>query len=254
MIVEQAEFFEQERIEGYGPLGGAHTRPILVRVRGRNPGLYVAKRYQAASPYMMIAEAVCADLASLLGLPIPIRTAIEYESHLWLGSHHMPLDSKPLIPEKLDKLVNPGDIAGILAFDVLVCNWDRHEGNLILQRESPTMDRYRLKMIDHSVALGGRRRNIEEWIVEDKETTRYLEKPTPLLGRIESLEDFDPICTKLEALTAEEVSQVISSVPREWRPPQDNNADLLSDFLIQRAAKVRQLLHEASACFPSICE
>lgn len=252
MIVRQEQLFEQEGVTDYGAMGGAHAVPNLLRVEGKNPAYYAAKRYKPDFPNMMVAESVCADLATLLGLPIPPRTLITHADDLWLGFHVMPHDSKPLIPAKSDRLENPNDIPGVLAFDVLVCNWDRHEDNIILQRVLATIERYRLIMIDHSVCLGGMERDIEEWLKEPKDPRYYLSKPSSLLDRIESWHDFDAICAKLEALSHDHVLEVVNSVPGQWRPRHSDKSVMLADFLIDRARCVGELLHDSRDCFPSL--
>jgi len=105
----------------------------------------------------------------------------------------MPEDYKPVVPGMLDKLVNQEAVPSILAFDVLVCNWDRAEDRyMTVQRVVPTLDMYQLFMIDHSVALGGTSSDIVTWLAEDKETERYLSRPVHLLRRIGSWDDFEP--------------------------------------------------------------
>ncbi len=253
MTVTQEQLFRQQGVKPVGSCGGAHSRPQLLLVNGRNPGHYCAKCYLPNSPYMMVAEVICADLASRLGLPIPARRRIEYDDNVWLGFQWMPEDYKPVMPEMLDKLVNPEVIPSILAFDVFVCNWDRAEDrNMIVQKVAPTLDMYQLFIIDHSVALGGTSNDMVAWLAQHKDTERYLRAPMHLLRRIESLDDFEPFLSKLESLDAAEISSIVNSVPGDWRPRQNDRTELLSGFLVRRTGEMRELLVNASHCFPSI--
>lgn len=252
MTAEQQMLFAQEGVKALGGVGGEHSKAQLLLINGRSPGHYVAKRYLPEYPYMMATEVVCADLASRLGLPIPSRRQIDYDGNTWLGFHWLPEDYKPLVGEKLGKLANPEVIPSILAFDVFICNWDRKDENMVLQKVSPTIDMYQLFIIDHSAALCGVYQSIDAWLRTNKATERYLTVPTELLGRVKSWEDFEPFLSKLEDLRAEEVSAIVDSVPEFWRPRYNDKTHLLSGFLARRAHEVRDLLLRARDCFPSI--
>lgn len=250
MTTSQQRLFAQEGVKALGPAGGEHSKAQLLLINGKSPGHYVAKRYLPEYPYIMATEVVCADLASRLGLPIPSRRQIDYDETSWLGFHWMPEDYKPLVGEKLGKLENP---EVILAFDVLICNWDRKEENMVLQKVSPTIDMYQLFMIDHSAALCGVYQSVDAWLATDKVTERYLTVPTELLGRVKSWEEFEPFLSKLENLPPQEVSAIVDSVPGFWRPRYNDKVHLLSGFIARRAHEVRGLLLGARDCFPSMC-
>ena len=104
-------------------------------------------------PYLIANEFVSARIAQYLGLPVPpfsilrkkTRKTAMFASYSY-ESESSPRDVRP------DVCVNrlPSLCAGILAFDVLIGNCDRHRGNLKVDSPAnPT----RLYLIDHDLAL-----------------------------------------------------------------------------------------------------
>jgi hypothetical protein len=248
-MVEQS-LFRQPGVKPIRPLPGKHTKAMLLLVNGEETGYYAAKHYLDEYPYMMVAEFVCANLASRLGLPIPARRSIIYKSHVWLGFEWHAPDPKPLVPSTFGKLVNPEAIPSVLAFDVFVCNWDRKDENLLVQKVDPKMEMYELFMIDHSAAMGGDcSGDIVHWLNSDKDTKSYLERPSHLLGCIESLQDFEPFLARLEALRPQDNADIVDAVPHEWRPRHQDKTDRLSGFLIRRKRDVRTLLGDVAHDF-----
>lgn len=117
----------------------------------------IAKWNSDVSPYLIPNEWICGRLASFLGLPIPpfalSRTGVQgrrYFASLRYGKSQEALPDDTIPTVVFQK--HPDPCTGILLFDILVANADRHSGNL--QVDSPT-DPKRLWMIDHDRALFG---------------------------------------------------------------------------------------------------
>ena len=117
------------------------------------------------SPYLVPNEWICGRIASFLGLPVPPFALVKHGvkgkqlfASLKFGGHDaLPSDTLPdVLFAKNSKLCS-----GILLFDILVANADRHAGNL--QVDAPHNPR-EVWMFDHDRALfgcwknGGRKR------------------------------------------------------------------------------------------------
>jgi hypothetical protein len=117
----------------------------------------IAKWNSDTSPYLIPNEWICGTLATFLGLPTPpfafSRTGVKgrrYFASLRYGKlgESLPDDTVPAVVFRKHARI----CTGILLFDILVANSDRHAGNLKV--DSPT-DPRRVWMIDHDRALCG---------------------------------------------------------------------------------------------------
>jgi len=246
----QSSIFNQEGIAEIRKLGGA-SGAILFNWLGH--GYYAAKRFSSNYPYTLVSEWLCADIASLINLPIPSRQVIVYNGQKWLGfewrdngnSFEMGMESK---------LMNPEVVAGMLAFDVLVCNRDRHRGNILLQHPSPDMGGYTLHIIDHSHALIGNLPNYDtfvEFIGANLDPDAFLRvAPVEIRSLVQCLDDFAPWVKRINRLTRTQIESSVTHMPREWRPMPDDTTKLV-DFLVERKAKIAGLIKAGVGNFPA---
>jgi hypothetical protein len=109
------------------------------------------------SPYCVANEFICGKLADHIGLPIPPFAITQ--SDLVPGKNifstlNFNFDGRQLRPVLPEFLVShlPELCAGVVAFDILVMNADRHDENLAVDNLSqPTA----MQVFDHDVALFG---------------------------------------------------------------------------------------------------
>lgn len=247
----QPTFFDQKGIAELGLLPGASGGYLLDWL---NHGHYAAKEYLAAKPYTLVSEYISADIASLLGLPIPARQIITFKGKRMLGFEWRD-DAKSFEPGIEAKLTNANAVPGMLAFDVLLCNRDRHRGNVLLQRPSPSLDRYTFSLIDHSHALIGDMPNMEaliQFLRRHYDPAPFLQvAPLELRQLVTGWADFDPWLSRIESLTETNLENILSGIPDEWRP-RDDDCSLIMDFLFARKNRVRQLLFDGRAYFPKL--
>jgi hypothetical protein len=213
-------------------------------------GTYAAKCYTAEKPFTLVAETVCAELALFLNLPIPAYRAVPFQGKTWFGMEWR-AENRMLEPRMIGNLVNTDTVPGIFAFDVLTCNWDRNDSNLVVQKASPALERYKLWMIDHSHALGGDLPTPNDFLGRDKSPMQYLRYWENLRGLVIKWEQFQPFLKRVKALGSTQLTAMIRAVPTEWRPP-GANLSYLSDFLLSRAGCLEDLLWEARGEFPNL--
>jgi len=246
----QSSFFSQEGIAEIRQLGGA-SGAILFDWLGH--GYYAAKRFSSRHPYTLVSEWLCADIASLLNLPIPSRQVMVHDGQKWLGFEWRDNGNSFEVGMET-KLMNPEAVVGMLAFDVLVCNRDRHHGNVLLQHPSPDMGGYILHVIDHSHALIGNLPNFEallEFVAANPDPDAFLRvAPVEIRSLVQSLDEFAPWIQRINDLTETQIESSVSHIPREWRPMPDDSVKLV-DFLLERKAKVPGLIKAGIGNFPA---
>jgi len=117
----------------------------------------VAKTTVEEAPYCLSNEFICAEIGRFLRLPIPPSAIIQVKDEdrsLWFASLDYNLNElslPPVDPSECFELL-PDLSTGLLLFDILIANSDRHAKNLSLDTTGTTP---RLAVFDHSHALFG---------------------------------------------------------------------------------------------------
>ncbi len=124
---------------------------------------YIAARHKwdrsLESPYCIANEAICAELGRYIGLPIPPyaitrtfnnefsdRDLVSFLDFNWGRRNPSPVEPDYCLQSL------PQICAGIVVFDVLIANPDRHDENLAVDRTDTPKD---MRVYDHDVALFG---------------------------------------------------------------------------------------------------
>jgi len=93
--------------------------------------IYAVAKPNGPGPYCVPNEYICGRLGLFVGLPVPPGGIVTIDSKPWYASMNFNLNGVSLppvdIPECLRQL--PRLSAGLLLFDILVMNADRHRGN-----------------------------------------------------------------------------------------------------------------------------
>jgi hypothetical protein len=133
---------------------GAAEKTACAPVHGQ---LHALLKNSKFLKYCIPNEYICAEIGRFLGLPIP-PSGLCYlkgnDPEHWFASLNFNLLSVSLPPADPATCVreHPSESAGLILFDILVANDDRHRGNLNLDTcSSPS----RMSVFDHSHALFG---------------------------------------------------------------------------------------------------
>jgi hypothetical protein len=99
---------------------------------------------------------IAAKIGQFIGLPIPAY-AVTYSTDgttFWFSSIYFNFDKDELPPVQPDVMWRemPGPLSGVMMFDVLIANADRHDKNLAVD---DVMNPRHLRVIDHDQALFG---------------------------------------------------------------------------------------------------
>lgn len=117
-----------------------------------------ARWLNPSEPYTPANELLAAFLCDDLQLPIPRFRVIEFRGENYFGSQFY--KNHYFINPNESALLYPPILANVLAFDVWVCNTDRHLRNILMiegQAASPIL------VIDHGRALYGEAQNTQLW-------------------------------------------------------------------------------------------
>jgi len=116
----------------------------------------VAKENTEDSPYLIPNEWICGNLATFLRLPVPPCALMRRNTRskgMFASLDFSPGDTPPpdlqpdICAQRLPRLST-----GVLLFDILIANSDRHSGNLRVDRASAPTE---LRIFDHDRALFG---------------------------------------------------------------------------------------------------
>ena len=139
-------------------------------------------RGKKRNPYLLANEWICSNIGWYLRLPIPpfalMRKSENSERFFASLDYGKKTQASDMIPSRVAARL-PKLAAGVVLFDILIANPDRHEGNLkVNDRHNPTA----IEVFDHDVALFGDKRG--------KGTAR-LQKVSDRLGYSMSLKETD---------------------------------------------------------------
>jgi len=115
----------------------------------------VAKKNTARLPYCVPNELICGEIGRFLRLPVPpcgiVRSDVSRKD-VWFASLDFTSagDTPPPADARQCAKRLPDLVTGILCFDILVANTDRHCGNMAFESRN-----LRMHIFDHSHALFG---------------------------------------------------------------------------------------------------
>lgn len=117
----------------------------------------VAKTNTESAPYCVPNELICAEIGRFLRLPVPPCGLVLHQqdrTNPWFASMDFNLTGNSLPPVDPMRCMTdlPVECTGLLLFDVLVGNCDRHRGNLAVDSSANPP---RMSIFDHSHALFG---------------------------------------------------------------------------------------------------
>jgi hypothetical protein len=221
-----------------------------------------AKVTSASVPYCVANEYVCGRIGALLGLPIPpggvIQPQTDEQGAAWVTLNFSPKNEPlpPIDPATVVAAV-PDLSAGVIVFDLLIANTDRHTGNLAL-----LPSKKRLDVFDHSHALmGARQGRVQQRLGELRSATGlsgaavddigsnrhclidHVTDAPALLGWAEELQSI--VSDRfLNRICAEAASLGVGATPEEMMR--------VEEFLRERRGNAKRLLYEHRDEFTAI--
>jgi len=242
-------------VDDYGPVGQGVS--LARYVSAENGTEYIIKGPYLTPHHKYVAanELIAATLAGILSLPVLDVCILEMAGRLYFGSTWM--QTPTFVPQISSTLFarcdNRERVYDILAFDIFVCNTDRHSGNLIVRTTTPAHGapgRRLLLMNDHSHCL------VLPNEVVTVLTGRITASPQAYV-RLDFARDAITDPTKLseavaniERLTDADIIGVVQCVPEEFLPYAERG--IFMSFLRERRSNLRDIINRNLAVFPQL--
>lgn len=209
--------------------------------------LALAKSRSANAPLEFASEMIAGELARTLRLPVAGGVFVNKERDRWYASFNFNSFAKEDLPDVIPVMVNriiatrPDIAAGIVAFDMWVCNEDRHDKNIAWND-----DEEEVFIFDQGEALMG-----------SSDTRRRLERirRLQLLGigdhclvnAIKDTSTLNPWFAKIEAIPEGFICEIISEAETLGLTRSDGK--FLADFLLERRSSLPLLVSQNIAEF-----
>jgi hypothetical protein len=210
-------------------------------------------------PYTIANEMISAELGSTIRLGVPphglFRDSIP-PNNTYFASIDYNLDRSKLPPADIDKTVTdiPFDASGLLLFDVLIANPDRHPGNLAVDFSATPP---RMHVFDHSHALFGHEphNGVARLTTLDGRLGMSGQSGTGqhrhcLLDKITNPEHFHEWMSRIEAIPDFFIREVCHE--QVGHGINEAEARKAEQFLISRKASIRSLISSHKAEFTGI--
>ena len=238
--------------------GGAQSQLML----GADARLWVVKFQNNPQHVRVLAnELIATRLAEVLGLTVPACDVIEVTD--WLTSHTpdmfvdfgrgrrercaaglhfgsafvgglMPGQVMDFLPEpQLADVRNHGEFAGMLALDKWTGNCNGRQA--VFERKQRER-KYRALFIDQGFCF-----NAGAWDFPDA-ALRGVYPRSSVYDRIQGWDSFEPWLSRLEAVTANQLWAIAEAVPPDWYGGDLTVLEALMQQLLNRRAKVRDLI------------
>ena len=212
----------------------------------------VGKSSNAQCPYYIVNELISAEVGRRIRVPVPPSCAVEDEDgRAFFASLNFNLTGDtlpPVIPTQFASSFG-AQCADVVIFDIFICNSDRHRGNLSADYQGS-----RFNLFDHSHALLGwgpggiDRLNAAEnslTIQGDGWGNRHC-----LMDHVTNDHDFNKMLERIENLDEYFIREVVQDVA-EYGLTTDE-VSRLTEFLLGRRTRVRQLVLSNQSAFPGI--
>uniref|UniRef100_A0A372INS4 Phosphatidylinositol kinase n=2 Tax=Paracidobacterium acidisoli TaxID=2303751 RepID=A0A372INS4_9BACT len=237
--------------------GGAQSHLML----GTDGHAYVVKfQNNPQHPRVLVNELLATRLAKAVGLTVPTCEVVEvsewlikktadldldfgnYRERCKPGLHFgsqlvgglMPGQTADYLPEeRLEEVRNLEEFAGMLAFDKWTCNAN---GRQAVFHKRTREKRYAATFIDHGHCF-----DAGEWRFVDA-PLRGVYARNIVYRQITGWKDFEPWLSRIEALAADKLWEIMDTIPPEWYDGNAEELELLGERLLERRGRVRELI------------
>lgn len=249
--------------EYLGKVGVGVTVPLFFRAHDGNK--YVVKFHNnPISCRVLISELFAAKLGKIIGLCFPTSDLIVIKDPIIRSNHELlTLGVKPGLhfassfldgaeyvgKNRLHKVANVSDMAGVVLFDHIFHNADRakNQKNLLLREEDSS---YRIYAIDNSHLF-----KTSHWTQETfqklgtKIKVYHFQHYRALLNDHLNATDFLHYKDKMKNITEQTIDDIIKEIPLEWLP-EDRDRLAFSSYVKIRLTMIEEIWTKISLYIP----
>jgi hypothetical protein len=205
----------------------------------------IAKKANAGELNIVINELFCNLLARSLFLPCPPGALLDNAGDNYFCSLNFNLAGQSLPPSPIPLVVQkrPELCWGILLFDVLVMNPDRHNRNLAFDRATN-----RVQIFDHSRAFLPNKTTVESMMKDNVGKLGFIGHC--LKPEIATMDGFDLWATRVKALPDYVVEEAIGEICDIGFPKDKKSVTI--DFMKSRRSNIDSIVQNNIAEFPKL--
>ena len=223
------------------PVGRGVTGAYHVGMAG------IAKCSDTMMPYTVANELVCGYIAKAVLLPVPPGFIMENSGVPYYVSMNFNLAGQDLPPANAAKITSnfPSLSWGVILFDMLIANYDRHDENIHYDSSSG-----KVQIFDHSHAfmVGSDSQSAKSDLVKRRNSAGI---GTHCLAQsISSLDGLLEWSVKFKLIPEFYIREVVASTKTVG--VSDDLAEFIANFLIERKAKLLGLVTENASEFPML--
>ena len=236
--------------DDYGAIGVGASLAHYVLAENGNEYIIKGPTFTPNHRYVAANELIAARIAGTLGLPVLDHCVVEMAGRFYFGSAWMqkPTFYPNTTADNFVKCENQERAYDIVVFDILVCNVDRHGGNLLVRRSKD--GRHLVLMNDHShcMVLPGEDASVL--------VNRVAASPRSYLGLPfirDAISDINRLRQAVELLTSignDDIVRVVNAMPEEFLASADRG--LFKEFLQARRDALAGLIGSNLALFPNL--
>lgn len=197
-------------------------------------------------------EWIAARLADALGLPILDHRIVTMRGEVFFASAWMQKPSfYPAIDAEIfQRCANRARIYAVVAFDCWLINQDRHGANLVVRHSRNGA--HLMILNDHSHLLVSPLGPVK---IEDlmgclgDPPGRFIRLPF-VRDCITDAGEIRAVLDQIEGLSETQIRAAVNSTPTALLPVAGQS--VYGDFLVERRARLREVLHNGSAAFPNL--
>lgn len=239
-------------VDDYGPIGkgASEARSVLAE----NGEEYIIKGPSLVPEHPTVGanEWIAARLAEALGLPILDHRILTMGGELFFASAWMQKPSfYPAIDAEIfQRCENRDRIYGVVIFDCWFINQDRHGANLVVRHSRN--GNHLMILNDHShllVSPLGPQKSEDLMGHLNDPPSRFIRLPFIRDG-ITNPSEIRAVLDQIEALSDTQIRAAVNSTPVKLLSVAEQG--IYGDFLVERRACLREVMHHGSAAFPNL--
>lgn len=239
-------------VDDYGRLGkgASEARSVLAE----NGEEYIIKGPSLVPEHPTVGanEWIAARLAETIGLPVLDHRIVTMRGEVFFASAWMqgPTFYPAIDAELFQRCENRDRVYGVVVFDTWFINQDRHGGNLIVRNSR--QGNHLMILNDHSHLLVSplgpvRTEELLGWVEAPPE--RFIRLPF-VRDCIRNPAEVRAVLDRIEALSDTQIRAAVNSTPTALLAVAEQS--VYGDFLVQRRACLREVMHNGSAAFPNL--
>ncbi|MGN6663023.1 MAG: HipA family kinase [Solirubrobacterales bacterium] len=239
-------------VDDYGPIGegASQARSVLAE----NGEEYIIKGPSLVPEHPTVAanEWIAARLAETIGLPVLDHRFVTMGGEIFFASAWM---QKPTFYPAIDanlfrRCENRDRVYGVVVFDTWFINQDRHGANLVVRNAKG--GNHLMILNDHSHLLVSplgphRTEELMGWVEAPPE--RFIRLPF-VRDSIADPAEVRAVLDRIEALSDTQIRAAVNSTPTALLAVGEQG--VYGDFLVERRACLREVIHSGSAAFPNL--